>query len=176
MPIAHVDYDLLEKEYVTGTMSVRQLCRDHDIKSWSSVAKAARERGWYEKREAYRSKKSDKMIERMAEDQAELAVEIRGEMLTVVRAALYKFAEDLKRPDYMISASELVKVIQQGMLLIGEPTSRTEEKKLDVRATFDGLDPAVLGELLAAARAARRDVPRAVGSGLRPTAESNKPN
>lgn len=174
MPITHVDYDLLEKEYVTGTMSIRQLARDNDI-SWSTVAKTARDRGWKEKRDVFRSKKSDKMIERMAEDQAELAAEIRGEMLTVVRAALYKFAEDLKRPDYMITASELVKVIQQGMLLIGEPTSRTEEKTLAVQANFDGLDPAVLTELLGAARAAR-NVTRAVGSGLRPTIEGVKPN
>lgn len=174
MPIAHVDYDLLEKEYVTGTMSIRQLARDYDI-SWSTVAKTARDRGWKAKRDVYRSKKSDKMIERMAEDQAELAAEIRGEMLTVVRAALYKFAEDLKRPDYMITASELVKVIQQGMLLIGEPTSRTEEKTLAVQANFDGMDPAILGELLSAARAARH-VTRAVGPALRPSAESGKPN
>jgi hypothetical protein len=174
VPIAHVDYDLLEKEYVTGTMSIRSLARDHDI-SWSTVAKTAREREWKHKRDVYRTKTSDKMIERMAENQAELAAEIRGEMLTVVRAALYKFAEDLKRPDYMITASELVKVIQQGMLLIGEPTSRTEEKTLAVQANFDGLDPALLGELLSAARAARHVI-RADRPALRESSESGKPN
>jgi hypothetical protein len=172
--LAHVDYDMLEKEYVTGHMSIRSMAKKYDM-SWSAVARIARERGWYAKRETFKAKKSEKTIEKMAENQAELASEIRGEMLTVVRAALYKFAEDLKRTDYMISASELVKVIKQGMLLIGEPTSRTEEKTLAVNASFDGLPPELLGELLSAAREVR-NITRPAGQDLRPALESGKPN
>lgn len=172
---AHVNYDELEKEYVTGTMSIRGLCRDRGIKSFSQVATVARERGWYQKRETFRNKRSEKTIEKIAENQAELASEIRYEMLTVVRAALYKFAEDLKRPDYVITASELVKVIQQGLLLIGEPTSRTEEKSLALNASFSDIEPDLLRELFTAARAARSES-RATGPAIRQITSGPSPN
>ena len=150
-------YDLtkLRDQFVRSDLSLRALCRENGIEGFSYIAQIAKRDNWLADRAQYRQEAKDKTIERMAENQAEIAVQMRGEMLTVVRAALYKFAEDLKRPDFLVSPSDIVKLIQQGMLLIGDPTSRTEEKSFALTAELGELPPEVLRELAGAARQAR---------------------
>lgn len=150
------DYDKLEREYLASDLTIRALCKKHGIKSYSTVAKYAREHGWYERRDQVISRKNDRTIEKVAERlsdaEADEIEQFRIESLTVVRASLYKFAEDLKNPDFRIRADDLVKLIQLGLLITGQPTSRTEERRLDVVATFDGLPVDVLRGLAEATR------------------------
>ena len=54
------DYQSLEREFVCGRMSLRQMCRDHGITAHSAIMVQARREGWKEKREAYRSRASSK--------------------------------------------------------------------------------------------------------------------
>lgn len=149
---SNINYDALQREFITGKMSIRELCRRHDIKGYSAVADRARRDGWYAERQSFKAKTSEKTIERLSDQAADIAETMRSEMVTVVRAALYKFAEDLKRDDYVVSPKDVVALIQQGLLLIGEPTSRTEEKTLAISGE---LPAESVRELLGAIRLAR---------------------
>ena len=124
------DYRALEAEYIrTPGLSIRALSRNHEIKSYSSVAQYAREHDWDGKRDALLGKAENKMMElvsdQIAEEQADLVSTIRMEWLTVIRAATYKFAEDLKDPTFKISVDSLIKLIQQGSLAIRASARRS---------------------------------------------------
>jgi hypothetical protein len=142
------------------------------------VAQHARENGWYQDREKIKEKVSDRTIEkvseRLSDAEADEIEQFRNESLTIIRASLYKFAEDLKDPNYRLPVDGMVKLIQVGMLITGQPTSRTEERRLDVVATFDGLPTDVLRRLADATRprqpesGAEEGVVRSVDEGTRP--------
>ena len=52
------DYQALEREYITGTMSLRELCRRRNVTAHSAVMVQARQGGWAEKRRMYRARAS----------------------------------------------------------------------------------------------------------------------
>ena len=56
------DYQALEREYISGTMSLRQLCRTHGVTAHSAVMVHARQGSWAGKRQAYRALASAKYI------------------------------------------------------------------------------------------------------------------
>jgi len=62
------DYQALEREYISGMMSLRELCRTHDVTAHSAVMVQARQGGWVEKRGKYRARASTKYIEHRAKD------------------------------------------------------------------------------------------------------------
>lgn len=151
------DYRALEREYIsTPDLSIRALCRKHGVKSYSSVAAYARANNWEGKREETLGKAQNKMVElvstQIAEQEASLIDTVRGEWLTVIRAATYKFAEDLKDPNYKISVDSLIKLIQQGSVLLGEPSQRIEERHLALTGSLDGVSPDVLRRIATATR------------------------
>ena len=153
------DYDFLEREYIKGDMSIRKLCRTHDIKGFSAVATYAREHGWNDKRAAIVARKEvltiEKVAEKLATEESSMLMTVRDEMLTVVRAALYKFSNDLAEPDYHIAPRDLIELMKQGLLLIGEPTERTEEKSMALSGNLAELPADLLAELAGAIRSAR---------------------
>lgn len=151
MTVRKHDYTTLEREYITSTISIRGLCKKYDIKGYSSVAQYAREHGWDEKRERIMGRKQDKMVERVSDQLAEAEVslveEVRSEWLTVIRAATYKFAESLKDPEYKLRVSDLVQLIDKGLVLLGEPSSRTEERHLALTGSLEQLPEAFVRRL-----------------------------
>lgn len=176
------DYRALEREYVqTPGLSIRALCRRHGIKSYSSVAAYARapENDWEGKRARVIAKAEDKAVElvsdRLADEQAELVSTVRSEWLTVIRAATYKFAEDLKDPQYKVSVDSLIKLIDKGLVLLGEPSSRTEERHLALTGSLDGVNPDILRRIAAATRP-ERVVGRGEGLPPRTHPEDTRPN
>ena len=50
---AKYDYDALERQYIQGTMSLRELCRMNGIETWSTVAEQAKKREWDKRREEF---------------------------------------------------------------------------------------------------------------------------
>jgi len=145
MTVRKHDYQTLEREYIGSDISIRGLCKKHDIKGFSAVAQYSREHGWDEKRERIRGRATTKVVERVsdqiAEAEADLITTVRGEWLTVIRAATYKFAEDLKDPGYKIRVDDLIKLIEKGLVLLGEPSERTEERHLELTGSLDALGP-----------------------------------
>lgn len=167
------DYTTLEREYISTDISIRGLCRKHGIKGYSSVAAFARENGWDEKRERVQNRTSLKVVERMsdriAEETVSMVEQVRSEWLTVIRAATYKFAEDLKDPNYRIRVPDLIQLIDKGLVLIGEPSSRTEERHLALSGSLGELSPDILRRLVEGTRpeqpvAGRESVPSRAGT------------
>lgn len=176
MTVRKHDYRNLEREYITTDISIRALCRKHGIKGYSSVAQFARENGWEEKRARIQGRAQDKLTERVsdqiAEAEASLIETVRSEWITVIRAATYKFAEDLKDPSYRIRVDDLIRLIEKGLVLLGEPSDRTEERHLALTGTLEGLGPDFFRRLAESTRPVKSVGP---GSGDPPQLGAEKP-
>ncbi len=173
------DYQTLEREYISSDISIRALCKKHSIKGYSSVAQYAREHDWEGKRERIMGRKADKVVERVSDQLAEAEVSmveiVREEWLTVIRAATYKFAEDLKDPNYKVRVPDLVQLIDKGLVLLGEPSSRTEERHLAISGTLERLPDTFVRRLV---ESTRDHGPVGSGTGLptRVGPEETRPN
>ena len=93
------DYQALEREYISGTMSLRELCRRHGVTAHSAVMVQARQGDWAEKRQAYRARASATYIERHADRAAAREAEVRDHAIEAIDEAITKFRADLKATD-----------------------------------------------------------------------------
>lgn len=174
------DYDQLKREFLSNPdLSIRELCRRHDIKGYSSVAKYARENDWYRMRDQIKDRREDKVIERVAENlaeaQAEAISELTTDWLTITRAALYKFGEQLRDPNFLVRTDDLTKLMDKGLVLTGQPSERTEARTLALSGTLDELPPEFLRRLAERTRPRQLDAGRS--SGTPPTdPEGPRPN
>ena len=149
------DYIKLEREYLNGRMSIRDLAKKHDM-SYSTLAAYARAHGWYDRRDRIKERTEEKVVERVseqiAEEETDELMQFRADALAVARATIYKYAEQMKDPLFRISTAELVKVINTGLLILGEPTARTEARTLELSGTIGELPPEFLRRLVEANR------------------------
>ena len=104
------DYRALEREYVTSQISLRELCRRHDISAHSLVTVQAKKRKWAEKREAYQAKESDAFMSRHAARRADRLAEINDKAIDVIEEALDKFASDMRSTEMKRIDGEWVEV------------------------------------------------------------------
>lgn len=150
------DYQKLEREYLNGKLTIRQLAAKHGIKSYSAVAAYARSHGWYDRRARIAERAEEKVVERVSEAVAEAEtdelMQFRTESLAVARAAIYKYAQQLSDPNFVISTAEMVKAVNMGMLVLGEPTARTEERRLELSGTVGELPAEFLRRLVEVSR------------------------
>lgn len=167
--MAKADYDQLEKDYVTGDLSIRALAAQHDI-SWSAVADQARKRNWSDKRAAYRDSVAARTYERAAAEFADQKAEITNESLLVLRATVRKYGERLMSGDAKPEAKDAVMAIDKIMLIMGDPTERREEKHLGINITAGPGELDFVRQLLAEAR--QRSLPGGVGSDSPPMLEN----
>lgn len=79
-------------------------------------------------------------------------MQFRADALAVARATIYKYAEQMQDPLFRVSTAEVVKVISMGLLVLGEPTARTEERRLELSGTLGELPPEFLRRLVEASR------------------------
>ena len=93
------DYRVLEREYITSQMSLRELCRRHGITSHSLVVVQAKQGNWAEKREAYRTRESDTFIRHHAVRMAAREAEVRIHALDAIDEAITKFRVDMQRAE-----------------------------------------------------------------------------
>lgn len=168
------DYHLLEREYLNEPeLSIRELCKRHNIKSWSAVSLYAKKNGWLERRQAIKERTEEKVIEavstRVADIETDLLMTYRDEAVSAVREAIARFREQLKDESYKIHPDALLKLMNAGLLLLGQPTSRTEERKLELSGTIEGLPPEVLRRLVEVARPPAKPVGPAAQSSTETT-------
>jgi len=154
--VTKVDYDQLEREFVTGNVSIRSLAAKHNM-SFSAVADQSRKRKWVEKREDYRGSRAIKVYERNTEKFANDEAQLRQEMITLLRATMARWAQQLADPNKppMLNAKEFVEVIKQMTLMLGGVTERREEKHLGLNLNVGGpggLEPDFLKRLLEESR------------------------
>lgn len=147
-----VDYDQLEKEYVTGSMSIRSLAGKYGM-SFSTVAEQSRKREWPAKRADYKGSRAIQVYEKTKERFANEEEQLRFEMITLLRATMARWAQQLSDPERppALNAKEIVEVMKHLTVLIGGATERREEKHLGLNLNIGGpggLEPDFLRRLL----------------------------
>jgi AcrR family transcriptional regulator len=111
---------VIEKDYVTSDLSLREIARRNGI-SHSSLAKHAKDNDWEGKRVAYKAALSRRGYEAMAAEIAQQEGIIREESLIVMRATLRKYAEALAAGNVAINTKDAVEAIKTIAFLMGEP-------------------------------------------------------
>jgi len=103
-------YRAMEREYISGDMSLRELCRRHGISSHSLVVVQAQKGKWQEKREAYQQKAGDAFIEKHADRLADRQAEISDKALDAIDEALDRFRSDMRATEKKVVNGEWVDV------------------------------------------------------------------
>jgi hypothetical protein len=122
MTIRH-DYRTLERQFVAGEMSIRELCRRHLIRNASPVHARARADDWYGKRLIFRERAGERTIDRLADSaarRAERQAEVVDHGLEVVDAALTRLEETLAA----------TRQVERNGVLINEPVVEIGAKEL----------------------------------------------
>jgi len=147
------DYQALEREYLSGTMSLRELCRTHGVTAHSAVMVQARQGGWAGKRQAYRARASAKYIERSADRAAIREAEVRDHAIEAIDEAITKFRSDLRatkrvvladgsiadEPLMLITPRDLAMMIDRLQVLFGRPALITEGRSFAATITSEAL-------------------------------------
>lgn len=160
------DYDLLEREYVTGDMSLRELARSHGI-THSLIMEQSVKRGWSKKRQEYRTQSSERAVVYLADHAAMRTareMQIRDNVLEAIDEAITKFRSDMRATERKLVGDEMVEVpvmrmraaevamlFDRLLVLFGRPSQITEERSLGL--TIDaGVGTDVLRDFIEATR------------------------
>jgi len=151
------DYDALRKEYVSTDISIRELCRKHDIKSWSTVNARKKSEEWDLLREAYKKQLIEGEVGSLVQARLKTISDIHEELLLAIRAGVRNYissvtAETGKDPAQQVSARDLMGLIDKFLLLSGSTPHRTESRSVDAHTfSLDGIladaPPKLLREL-----------------------------
>jgi len=147
------DYQALEREYISGTMSLRQLCRTHGVTAHSAVMVQARQGGWAGKRQAYRARASTKYIELRADRAARREAEVCDSAIEAIDEAITRFRTDLRatkqvvladgniaeEPVMLITPRDLAMMIDRLQVLFGRPALITEGRGFAATITSEAL-------------------------------------
>jgi hypothetical protein len=148
MPTSKYDYASLEREFVIGDMSIRELCRMHGITNHSNVHAQAKKNDWVGKRIAYQDQQQDRTMAKIADRRAEILareVDVRGHAIEAIDEAIQKMREDMKRtriemqngapvevPVITIRPNDLASLIDRLNVLFGRPATINEERSMGV--------------------------------------------
>jgi hypothetical protein len=159
------DYAKFEREYITSTISLRELCRRHGITAHSAVMVQARQGNWAEKRRAYRDRASSTYIQHHADRAAARDAEVRDHALEAIDEAITKFRADLQATERKLIDGEWVEVpvmrmtprdlallIDRLQILFGRPAMITEGRGFTTTAISEALPVEVLRGIIEATR------------------------
>lgn len=186
------DYKALEREYITGTMSIRELCRDHGIAHSSTVIAKARNDGWAEKREQFRSRSTALTIEKTADREAQRfarELEVRDNAIEAINEAISKMRSDMQatrrvlvnnewvdEPVMRIGPKDLALLIDRMNVIFGKPSVISEERNLGLAFSADGLPPEFLRTLVDATSAVGKSSAGTAGGTSLPRATGPREN
>lgn len=100
---ALADYKEAERQYVIERKSIRAICRDMGLKSWSGMAVVARREDWDGKRIAYEQSIARRSYEVSAATVANQNKEIRDEAVLAGRATIRQYLADLRDKKVTVS-------------------------------------------------------------------------
>jgi len=163
------DYVLLEREYITGDMSLRELSRRHGITNHSLITVQARKREWARKRGEYQVGSSNKAIIYMADQEGarrarearvrDNAIDAIDEAITKMRSDMTKTrmvmrnGEYVEEPMVVIRPQDLAILIDRLNVLFGRPSSINEDRNLGVSFSASGaVGPELLRSIVEATR------------------------
>jgi hypothetical protein len=138
------NFDQIEAEYVTGEESIRTLAKSHHLAP-ATLSRRAKLDGWAGKRDAYRASVAEKGYDLLADRDAvqyavrnEQMLRISDQVFQLVEQQVPVWREQIAAGKTPISVREFELIAKLTRLIIGQPTSRSEERKgvLSVH-TFD---------------------------------------
>lgn len=103
---AIADYKEAERQFVTEGKSIRAICRDMGLTSWSGMAAVARRDDWSGKRAAYNSAIARRSYEVSAATVANQNKEVRDEAVLAGRMTLRQYIKDLSSGDIKINSRD----------------------------------------------------------------------
>ena len=144
MPRIKYNPEEIARRFITGDESIRAIAKDINV-SFRSLAQKARNEDWAAKRAAYKQTSSQLVVERIQDKWAAQKAEVIDEMLIVLRRTIRKYNERLSDEENppVITTKDVTLAMQQLLLLLGEPTQRTEERHLGFNFTAE-VDPELL--------------------------------
>ena len=176
------DYPTLERQFVQGTMSIRQLCKDNGINTWSTVHEYAKRNAWNAKREEYQSRLREAETKTLIEKRANQLDKALDDAITVAVQTIWVFFDSLKDhwvtdpdsgkrflvPAQAIPASDFVRIMEKLMVLNGQVTSREARVGLTLTGEVlpDQLTMEMLRELASTARERGADIKPSTSSPL----------
>ena len=174
------DYQSLEREYITGQMSLRELCRAHGITAHWAVMVQARQGDWAEKRRTYRARASATYIEHRADRAAIREAEVRDDAIEAIGEAITRFRSDLRatkqvaladgsvaeEPAMLITPRDLALLIDRLQVLFGRPSTISEGRAFAATITSGALPLDALQKIVELTR----------GIGTRPDRTSGLPH
>jgi hypothetical protein len=167
------DYISLRNQYVQGTMGIRELCRQNNIPTWSTVAKRAKDESWDHKREEFQRQVENKSLEALSQKRANKVAEIQIDALEVIHMGILKLAADMNAEEPWLDSKgdpildknghtitralmhlrpqDLGILIDKFQSLIGAPQAVTENRSLGINISSEA-DHDTLRALLATLR------------------------
>jgi hypothetical protein len=158
------DYISLKNQYVQGQMSIRELCKQNGIPTWSTVNAHANKNGWDQLRTEFNRQVENKSLEHLAAKRAQKIAEIQLDSLEVIHAGILKMAEDMDaveeyevngvvktRKVMRIHPRDLAILLDKFQSLIGQPQQINENRNLGIDVLTQA-SPETLRDLLAALR------------------------
>ena len=167
------DYPALKQQYIqTPGLSIRELCRQNDIPTWSTVNAKAKAENWDALRDELQRQVENKSLEALADKQALKIVEIRSDILDAIHMGVLKMMTDVDarepvyengkvlrdkdgeivwRPVRRFGPAELEVLVKQLLALTGQPSQINENRNLNANLNSD-MDANDLRAILAAIR------------------------
>jgi len=160
-------WDELERQFVHGTMSMRQLAKDNGMQSWSTLSEYAKRHAWAEKRANYQARLTEAETRTLVERRADQLGKSLDDAVTVASQVIWAFLDSLRYrwvtdeetgkrflvPAQVIAASDFVRIMEKLMVLNGQATSREARVGLTLTGEVSSeLTMEMLRDLASAAR------------------------
>lgn len=131
------DYRELERAYVTGDYSYRELGAKFGV-NYSSLAQKAKRDNWAARRDEHRRQVAAKTYEHMADETARQAVIIRELNISVARKAVETFGAALDEGKAAITAKDAVEFMKYLVAATSDPKEPDGPNTVINLAQFDG--------------------------------------
>ena len=170
---SRVDWAILEREFVAGTMSLREVARRNGLSN-GYVSAYARDHEWAMKRNAYQSAVARQSYESMAEAAGHNEAQVRSESVAVLLATLRRYAEQLINGTVVVTTKDAILSIDMLTQLL-RPLGASSEEETIINVTTGQPDADFLRRVIEAARrgqAAATSEPASPGLGAVPTRQN----
>lgn len=175
------DYDRLERQYVQGDMSLRELAASVGMSNHSLMMRQSKKREWPRKRQEFREQAAKTALTVMAGSEGRHIVQeerVREHIIDTIDRMVLRLQGDLEKtktvvrdghvveePLVRVTPQTLIALIDKVNVLFGRPSSITEDRNLGVH--LESADPQLLRDFVEATRG--------IGLDAGPTAASPLP-
>lgn len=137
------DYDTLRREYISSDISVRELARTHNIKSWSTINARKKSEDWDQKRSDFKAQASNREVTTLVTERLRTISDIHEELLFAIRSGVRAYIASVNPKEgagQQVTARDLMGLIDKFLLLSGSTPHRTENRSLESHSfSFDGI-------------------------------------